>query len=284
MITLPTTVDNPQASPSTARTELSPDVTSLILEHRALAQKLASRYAGRGEPLEELTQVAMVGLVQAARRFDPDRGTSFTSYAVPTILGELRRHFRDHCWAMHVPRPLHDLYQDVLHATERLTGSLGRPPTVKELAADLEVGQDAIIEAQEAGNAYTVRSLDAPTSSDGDNDARTPAELLGSDDIRLDQVEQREAVRRTLGQVPARERRILLLSFFGERTQAEIAAELGMSQMHVSRLLSMTLSKVRTAVMNDDATPIEWPAPRRRRASQRRRQPDQPYSHFDRRA
>lgn len=269
MITLPTTVDNLQASPSTARTELSPDVTSLILEHRALAQKLASRYAGRGEPLEELTQVAMVGLVQAARRFDPDRGTSFTSYAVPTILGELRRHFRDHCWAMHVPRPLHDLYQDVLHATERLTGSLGRPPTVKELAADLEVGQDAIIEAQEAGNAYTVRSLDAPTSSDGDNDARTPAELLGSDDIRLDQVEQREAVRRTLGQVPARERRILLLSFFGERTQAEIAAELGMSQMHVSRLLSMTLSKVRTAVMNDDATPIEWPAPRRRRASQR---------------
>jgi RNA polymerase sigma-B factor len=262
---VPSTLKTRSESTPPAQPAASVDVTDLILEHRALAQKLASRYAGRGEPLEELIQVAMVGLVQAATRFDPDRGTSFSSYAVPTILGELRRYFRDHCWAMHIPRPLHDLYQEVLHATERLTGTLGRPPTVKELAKDLEVGEDAIIEAQEAGNAYTVRSLDAPTSADSDSDARTPAELLGSDDINLEHVEQREAVRRTLSQVPARERRILLLSFFGERTQAEIATELGMSQMHVSRLLAMTLEKVRTAVMNDDAAPIEWPTPRRRR-------------------
>jgi RNA polymerase sigma-B factor len=265
LMTVPSTLKTRSESTPPAQPAASVDVTDLILEHRALAQKLASRYAGRGEPLEELIQVAMVGLVQAATRFDPDRGTSFSSYAVPTILGELRRYFRDHCWAMHIPRPLHDLYQEVLHATERLTGTLGRPPTVKELARDLEVGEDAIIEAQEAGNAYTVRSLDAPTSADSDSDARTPAELLGSDDINLEHVEQREAVRRTLSQVPARERRILLLSFFGERTQAEIATELGMSQMHVSRLLAMTLEKVRTAVMNDDAAPIEWPTPRRRR-------------------
>jgi RNA polymerase sigma-B factor len=265
LMTVPSTLKTRSESTPPAQPAASVDVTDLILEHRALAQKLASRYAGRGEPLEELIQVAMVGLVQAATRFDPDRGTSFSSYAVPTILGELRRYFRDHCWAMHIPRPLHDLYQEVLHATERLTGTLGRPPTVKELAKDLEVGEDAIIEAQEAGNAYTVRSLDAPTSADSDSDARTPAELLGSDDINLEHVEQREAVRRTLSQVPARERRILLLSFFGERTQAEIATELGMSQMHVSRLLAMTLEKVRTAVMNDDAAPIEWPTPRRRR-------------------
>ena len=242
-----------------------PDGASkLVLDHLGLARKLAFRYAGRGEPLDELTQVAMVGLVQAANRFDPERGPSFVSFAVPTILGEIRRHFRDHCWAVHVPRPLHDLYYAVLQANDRLSGTLKRAPSVRELAEELEVSEAEIVEAQESGHAYAALSLDGPASGGDDDESSPLGELLGTEDGGLTHVENREAVRRILAQVPPRERRILLLWFFGERTQAQIAEELGMSQMHVSRLLAMTLLKVRTAILDDQAAPIEWPTPRPR--------------------
>lgn len=259
---LPTAVDDVKVS--RFHEGQSEPARALILQHLGLARGLASRYNGRGEPYDELVQVAMVGLVLAANRFDPERGTSFASYAVPTILGELRRHFRDHCWAVHVPRPLHDLYQDILHSSDRLTAVLGRPATVRDLAADLDVTEDQIVEAQESGHAYSVQSLDSPAPG-VDDDTRTLGDLIGGEDGRLEHVEQREAVRRSFAQVPARERRILMLSFFGERTQAQIAEDLGMSQMHVSRLLAMTIAKIRESVMNDAATPLEWPKPRRRR-------------------
>jgi RNA polymerase sigma-B factor len=239
----------------------------LVLDHLFLARKLANRYSGRGEPVDELVQVAMVGLVQAANRFDPDRGSPFTAYAVPTILGELRRHFRDYCWSVHIPRPLHDLYHAMLQANDRLTAKLQRTPTVRELAEHLEVGEDQIIQAQESASAYSALSLDGPVASaDGaDSDNLPLGDLLGSDDAALDRVEQREAVRDVLAEVPAREAKILKLWFFGDRTQAQIAEEMGMSQMHVSRLLAMTLANIRAAVLDENHGPIKWPSPRRRR-------------------
>ncbi|MEQ7127347.1 SigB/SigF/SigG family RNA polymerase sigma factor [Actinopolymorpha sp. B11F2] len=239
----------------------------LVLDHLYLARRLANRYSGRGEPVDELVQVAMVGLVQAANRFDPDRGSPFTAYAVPTILGELRRHFRDYCWSVHIPRPLHDLYHAVLQANDRLTGELQRTPTVRELAEHLDVGEDQIVQAQESASAYSALSLDGPAASADGTDSDSPPlrDLLGSEDTALDRVEQREAVRDVLAEVPPREAKILTLWFFGDRTQAQIAEEMGMSQMHVSRLLAMTLANIRSAVLDENHGPIRWPSPRQRR-------------------
>jgi RNA polymerase sigma-B factor len=257
------------------RSETSPAASEwraeLVLDHLSLARKLANRYAGRGEPVDELVQVAMVGLVQAANRFDPDHGAPFTAYAVPTILGELRRHFRDYCWSVHLPRPLHDLYHAVLQANDRLTGKLQRAPTVRELAADLDVGEDQIIQAQESAAAYSALSLEGPatsaSASDGSDgsDGVQLGDLLGSEDTAIGRVEQREAVRHVLADVPPRESKILTLWFYGDRTQAQIAEEMGMSQMHVSRLLAMTLANIRAAVLEENHGPIKWPIPRRRR-------------------
>ncbi len=242
------------------------DADRLVLDHLGLARKLAFKYSGRGEPVEELIQVAMVGLVQAAHRFDPERGSPFVSYAIPTILGEIRRHFRDHTWAVHIPRPVHDLYHAILQADDRLAGKLQRSPTVRELAAELEVSEEEVIEAQESGSAYRALSLDSPTG-DSDDDGHTLGDLIGGDDTALERVDNREAVRRVLPHVPFRERRILHLRFFKDRTQAQIAEELGMSQMHVSRLLTMTLAKIREAALEEDATGAypQWPTPRTRR-------------------
>jgi RNA polymerase sigma-B factor len=253
-----TTVQNTQCLDST-----SPRISEqLVQEHLELARKLAYRYAGRGEPVEELVQVAMLGLVQAARRYDPERGNGFVPFAVPTILGEIRRYFRDQCWAVRIPRPLHDLYRQLQPAREELSAKLNRAPTPRELADHLDVSQHEILEALECGTAYSAISLDAP-ESDSDDGGRTIGETVGADDDRIDLIEQREAVRKALAQLPARERRILVLRFYGERTQAEIADELGISQMHVSRLLTSTLKLIRAAVLQDDAEPIRWPAPRR---------------------
>ncbi|HEY6739480.1 MAG TPA: SigB/SigF/SigG family RNA polymerase sigma factor [Actinopolymorphaceae bacterium] len=241
----------------------------LVLQHLDLARKLAARYSGRGQPLDELTQVAMLGLVQAANRFDPERGTNFVSYAIPTILGELRRYFRDQCWAVRIPRPLHDLYHASTAAQERLSAQLGRSPTAREVAADLDVPEEDVLHALESGSAYSALSLDAPAPNADDNadNARPLAESIGDDDETLDRIEQREAVRQILATVPHRERRILVLWFFGNRTQTQIAEELGISQMHVSRLLASTLARIRTAVLDPGGEPIHWPTPRQRRAS-----------------
>lgn len=250
-----------RSQPAKSEAESQDGQDRLVLEHLGLARKLANRYAGRGEPLEELTQVAMLGLVQAAQRFDPDRGTSFSSFAVPTILGEIRRYFRDQCWAVRVPRPVHDLYLEIQRAQDHLTTELQRAPTVRELARKLRATEEQIIEAQEGGMAYTAMSLDAPERSN-DADGWTLGDKVGGDDDRLELLEDRETVRDLLRQVPDRERTILVRCFYGNRTQAEIAKELGISQMHVSRLLANTLAKLRRAALDPDGAQITWPARR----------------------
>lgn len=205
----------------------------------------------------------MLGLVKAAERYDPDRGTDFTRYAVPTILGELRRHFRDTCWAVRVPRCLQELSLRASDAADRLTGELGRSPTTAEIAEHLDVSEDEILEALEAASAYSTLSLDAPAVRDQPS-GPTVAERFCDDDDSLDTVEARQAVRSVIAQLPERERRMLTLRYFGERTQREIADELSISQMHVSRLLTRTLTRLRAHLVDGVDLPTEWQVDPRR--------------------
>lgn len=236
---------------------LHESTNELVEQHVPLARRIASRYAGRGEPLEDLVQVAMLGLVKAAQRFDPEVGDDFPRYAVPTILGELRRHFRDACWAVRVPRGLQELTLRVQASADQLSRELGRSPTVDEVAALLEVSEDEVLEALDAMSAYTASSLDAPAMKD-EPDGPTIGDRLGEEESSIEEVEAREAVRKVLARLPARERRMLTLRFFGERTQREIADELHISQMHVSRLLTRTLTRLRDHFVEGVQLPDEW--------------------------
>ncbi|MDG4766290.1 SigB/SigF/SigG family RNA polymerase sigma factor [Solwaraspora sp. WMMD406] len=216
------------------------------------AGRLARRYRGRGEPLEDLEQVARLGLVKAVDRYDPERG-SFTAYAAVTITGEIKRHFRDRTWGVHVPRRLQDLTIEVSQATAVLTSELSRSPTVAELAARLETSEEDILAALESAAGYTPASLNGPVGDDG------PAELgdmFGALDADLESVDDRLTVSDLLYRLPARERRILAMRFYGNYTQSDIAAEFGISQMHVSRLLSRTLTWLRQAMLTD--SPPRW--------------------------
>jgi RNA polymerase sigma-B factor len=216
------------------------------------AGRLARRYRGRGEYLEDLEQVARLGLVKAIDRYDPERG-SFTAYAVVTISGELKRHFRDRTWGVHVPRRVQDLSLEVGHASTRLTSTLARTPTTGELADRLGVPEAAVLEAVESAAGYSPASLNAPVAEDG---AVEFGDLLGGVDTDLESVTDKLTVTDLLLRLPARERRMLALRFYGNRTQAEIADELGISQMHVSRLLSRALTWLREAMLSD--SPPRW--------------------------
>ena len=216
------------------------------------AGRLARRYRGRGEPLEDLEQVARLGLVKAIDRYDPARG-SFTAYAVITISGEIKRHFRDKTWGVHVPRRVQDLSLEVGHASMVLTSALSRNPTVAELAERLQVSEGAVLEALESSAGYSPASLNAPAGGDG---AAEFGDLLGGVDSDLESVDDKLTVAELLLRLPARERRMLAMRFYGNRTQAEIAAELGISQMHVSRLLSRALGWLRQAMLSD--VPPRW--------------------------
>jgi RNA polymerase sigma-B factor len=226
-----------------------------VLIRRALpfASRLARRYFGRGEPLEDLEQVARLGLVKAVDRYDPQRG-SFTAYAVITVSGEIKRHFRDKTWGVHVPRRLQDLSLEIGHASVVLTNRLARSPTVAELAGYLDTSDEEILEAMESAAAYTPASLNAPIGGE------SPAELgdlFGAPDGDLDSVDDRLTVANLLCRLPARERRILAMRFYGNRTQSDIAAEFGISQMHVSRLLTRALTWLREAMLSDVPPPWE---------------------------
>jgi len=207
------------------------------------ADFLARRFRDRGEPLEDLRQVAAVGLLKAIDGFDVDRGHGFTAYAAPTILGELRRHFRDKGWDIRVPRRLQELRAEITSVTEALTHRLGRSPTTADLADELNMGEDEIREGLLASLAYTADSLQTPLRSE--DDGTTLADLIVQDDNGYDVVEARESLRMVIGELPERERRILGLRFFRQLTQSEIAAELGISQMHVSRILNRSLGSLR---------------------------------------
>lgn len=208
-----------------------------------VAQHIARRFAHRGEPLDDLIQVATVGLINAIDRYTPDRGTDFFSFAVPTISGEVRRHFRDQGWSMRVPRRLKDLHVSINTAVSQLSQRLGRAPKPSEIAEHLGVSVAEVLEGLEAAEAYRSSSLDEMMSSE--QGSATLGELVGAADAELDRVDYRQVLRPVLAELPPRERTIVLLRFFGNMTQTQIAEEIGISQMHVSRLLAQTLDRLR---------------------------------------
>jgi RNA polymerase sigma-B factor len=214
----------------------------LIEQHMPLVRALARRYAGRGEPLEDLVQVGSIGLIKAIDRFDVNRGVELTTYAIPTIVGELRRHFRDKSWALHVPRRLKELNLKLSRLMEDLTAQLGRSPTVAELAEAAGVEEEEVIDALESSHAYTSRSLSALSDEDSDLD---PLQWLGAEEPAYDTAEDRHLLATGLAALDDRERRIVHLRFYEGLTQSQIAREVGISQMHVSRLLRRALEKMR---------------------------------------
>jgi RNA polymerase sigma-B factor len=211
-----------------------------------LARDLALRYTYTDEPLDDLVQVASLGLIKAIDRFEPGRGTKFTSYAAPTILGELKRHFRDKGWSLHVPRDLQERTLAVSRATEVLSKELARSPKVREVAEHLGCSTEQVLEAQEAAASYEAASLDAPAARDDDESASL-VDMLGDDDNSYDLVEDRDAIAATWVSLPDVERKVLELRFMHDLTQREIGDRIGYSQMHVSRLLRRALTRLETA-------------------------------------
>ena len=216
--------------------------SELINEFTGLAAYFARRYDRRGVPREDLHQVAMLGLLNAVDRFDPEMETRFVSFAGRTIDGEIKRFFRDRTWSVRMPRRLQELHLRVRRASEELSHTLGRPPTVSELAEHIGVAIDEVLSALDAGNAYRADSLDRPAP--GEEDRRSDLAALDGD-AGFVAIEQRSLVQDLLGSLPERERRILELRFFQEMSQTEIATEMGISQMHVSRLLRRTVEQLR---------------------------------------
>jgi RNA polymerase sigma-B factor len=221
----------------------------LVTGYLPVAQHIARRFAHRGEPLDDLVQVATVGLINAIDRYEPDRGSDFFSFAVPTISGEVRRHFRDQGWAMRVPRRLKDLHVSLNSAVAELSQGLGRAPRPSELAEKLGLPTNEVLEGLAAGQAYRGSSLDEMLS--GDESGTTLGDLLGEADAELERVDYQQSLQPLLTELPDRERTILMLRFFGNMTQTQIADRVGVSQMHVSRLLAQTLAKLRERLEAD---------------------------------
>jgi RNA polymerase sigma-B factor len=218
----------------------------LVHLHLPLVEHCARRFRNRGEPLEDLVQVGTIGLIKSVDRFDTDRGVEFSTYATPTIIGEIKRYFRDKGWAIRVPRRLQELRMQIGTASAELTQRLGRSPTPRELAEAIGCTVEEIIEGIESSNAYSTLSLDA--SDDSDDGAASMLDAIGIDDEGLEHVEIRESIKPLLDRLAPREKKILLLRFFKNMTQSQIAEEIGVSQMHVSRLLNRTLEQLRTSL------------------------------------
>jgi RNA polymerase sigma-B factor len=217
----------------------------LIEAHIGLAEYLARRFANRGEPLDDLVQVASLGLVKAVERFDPGRGLEFTTFATPTIVGELKRHFRDKGWAVRVPRRVQELHLRVTRVIDDLSTEMGRSPTIAEIAHRAGTTEDEVTEAIDAGSAYRSASLDAGRSDDDES----PGLLgqLGELDPELARAERRASLGPLIDTLPEREQIMLYLRFYEGLTQSEIAKQIGISQMHVSRLLTRSLQQLREA-------------------------------------
>lgn len=220
----------------------------LMIRFRPLSEYLARRFAGRGEDTDDLIQVASIGLISAIDRFDPSRGVQFSTYAGATIVGELKRHFRDKSWAIRVPRQLQETSLRVNRAIPELTQRLGRSPTAGEIADSLGLTREEILEARQAGEAYSTASLDSPLAESG----LTAADTMGADDRDIELLgEGWASVAAGIKELPPRERRVLFLRFFEGKTQSEIAEEVGVSQMHVSRILASTLDTLRNRLGPD---------------------------------
>ncbi len=239
------------------------DRERLIERHMPLVRSLARRYAGRGEPLDDLIQVGASGLIKAVDRFEPDRGIQLSTYATPTILGEIKRHFRDKSWSVRVPRGLQELHAQLQDANTRFQRQYGRSPTVAELAASAKVTEEEAVEALVAGQAYQAESL-SKSSGGGDDDDRDLLDTLGTGEGGYGLVNDRAALAAGFAHLPPRERTILHLRFFEGLTQSEIADRVGISQMHVSRLLRRSLEDLHDllAPAPEDGGPVRERRPR----------------------
>jgi RNA polymerase sigma-B factor len=215
----------------------------IVQELLPFAERLARRFQHRGEPLDDLIQVARLALIKAVDGYDATRGSGFFSYAVPTIVGELKRHFRDKGWGMRVPRALQERRMDIVKAADELTQKLGRIPTDADLAEQLKLTEAEVRDGRNCGRAYAPLSLHTPT---GDESGAEIADLLGDVDPAIELVEYRESLRPLIARLPQRQQRILAMRFGDNMTQSQIAAQVDLSQMHVSRLLSQSLSQLRT--------------------------------------
>jgi RNA polymerase sigma-B factor len=216
----------------------------IVREYHPLVLYLARRYYGRGEALEDLVQVAQMGLLNAVDRFDPERAVQFSTFAAATIVGELKRHLRDKCWSVRVPRRLQEIALHVNRALPDLSQSLGRSPSYAEIAKTIGESEADVIEAVDAAQAFTASSLDAAV----DEDSQPASETLGEVDERFDVATGWADVAPAIRELPERQRRILYLRFFENKTQSEIASEIGISQMHVSRILTQTLATLRASI------------------------------------
>lgn len=221
----------------------------LAMRFMPLARKLAARYSGRAEPFEDLLQIASLGLVHAIDRYDPDRGTTFSTFAVPTILGELRRHFRDRTWAIHMPRGLQETILEVEKAMEELPTKLGRAATVADVAERVGVSEEKVLEAFSASQTRYSRSFDDSPQTD-DGEATSLSERIGDLDGRFETIEDGVEVLEAIESLSARDREVLRLRFVEDLTQREIAAKVGVSQMQISRILRATIDTLRSEVGN----------------------------------
>ncbi len=232
--------------PGTSEVRKSRCREELVQLHLPLVDHCARRFTNRGEPLDDLVQVGTIGLIKSVDRFDTDRGVEFSTYATPTILGEIKRYFRDKGWAIRVPRRLQELRMSISSVTGDMSQELGRSPTPREIADKLGVTVEEVMEGIESANAYSTLSLDAGDSSD--DRPNSMLDSLGDRRRGLNHVEIRESIKPLIEALPAREKRILLLRFFRGMTQSQIAEEIGVSQMHVSRLLNRTLEQLRSSL------------------------------------
>lgn len=217
----------------------------LIVLHQNLVRYLAGKFANRGEPLEDLIQVGTIGLINAIDRFDPDRGTKFSTYATPTIVGEIRRYFRDKAWSLKVPRRLQELNQAATKVVEELSQKLGHAPTIQEIAKKLGASEEETLEAMELGSAYEAVSLDSSLEQEDDSSSVSLGELVGGTDIDLENIETYDDVKRAIERLDPREKAIIYYRFFRNMSQTEVAKRLNISQMHVSRLQQRALKKLR---------------------------------------
>ncbi|WP_082950541.1 SigB/SigF/SigG family RNA polymerase sigma factor [Mycobacterium sp. 1164985.4] len=236
---------------------------AIVARTLPLADHVARRYRNRGEPIDDLVQAARVGLVNAVNRFDPDNGADFLSFAIPTIMGEVRRHFRDYGWAVKVPRRLKDLQGQLVKARAELSQQIGRAPTPSEVAKHLGIERDAVMEAAIASSNYSTLSTDVQASAD--DEFRSVGDTLGDVDPNIDKVVDLETVRPLIAALPEREKTVLMLRFFESMTQTQIAERMGYSQMHVSRLLAQALRRLREQVREPGSGGVEVEAATRRR-------------------
>jgi RNA polymerase sigma-B factor len=244
------TVDTAPSEKTTSSAEEKERRDELVTSHLGLAHQLARRFANRGESHDDLVQVASLALVKAAERFDPARGIMFSTFAAASIIGEIKRHFRDRGWAVRAPRRLQELLLEIGTTVDRLGQELGRAPTVPELAQAINATEADVLEALEAGQSYRTSSLDAP-----DKEGQTMAESLGSEDGGFTSVENHSALAKAMESLSARDRRIVQLRFVEGLSQSDIAARLGVSQMQISRLLSVCLRQLRTNIEAREAVP-----------------------------